>query len=65
MITARDREIEWYEGMTVSDVLKVLNLRFTFLLVKVDNQIVKKKEWESFKVPDGSRVDAHPIVAGG
>ncbi len=65
MITAKGKPLEWHEGMTVLEVLKALELNFPFVLVKVDDQIVKKSDWETFKVPDRAKVDAIPIVAGG
>ncbi len=65
MITAKGKPLEWHEGMTVIEVLKALDFNFPFVLVKVDDQIVKKSDWETFKIPDGAKVDAIPIVAGG
>jgi thiamine biosynthesis protein ThiS len=65
MVIAKGKPLEWHEKLTVREVLRILGYEFPLVLVRVNEQVVKKKDWESFVVPDGSTVEVQPIVAGG
>ena len=65
MVIAKGKPIEWHEGLTVRELLRILDYEFLLVLVRVDGLVVKKRDWESFVVPDGAQVDVQPIVAGG
>jgi len=65
MITAKGKQLDWHEGMTVQEVLKRLGYAFPLLLVTVNGELVKKAAWESFAVPDGASIEVRPVVAGG
>ena len=65
MITAKGKELDWHEGMTVRDVLDALGYTFPLVMVRVDGQRVKKSQWETFVVPDRASIEVQPVVAGG
>jgi sulfur carrier protein len=65
MITAKDKKLEWHQGLTVRDVLNTLGYNFPSVLVRLNGTIVRRKAWDSTVVPDEAEVEVRPIVAGG
>lgn len=64
-ITVNRNTVEWKEGMTVRDVLAVMNYTFRMLVIKVNGTIVKKENWDSFIVPEGADVRVIHLMSGG
>ncbi len=64
-ITVNGNTVEWNEGMTVRDVLTVMNYTFRMLVIKVNGSIVKKENWETFNVPEGADVSVIHLMSGG
>jgi sulfur carrier protein len=58
-------EVEWEEGLTVSDVLERLNYTFAHIIVKVDGELVRKENYDTYTIPDGADVKAIHLIAGG
>jgi sulfur carrier protein len=65
MITAKGKQFQWHEGLTVREVLDTLGYNFPSVLVRVNGEIVRRREWEKALVPDEADVEVQPIVAGG
>jgi sulfur carrier protein len=65
MITAKGKQLEWHEGLTVREVLDNLGYNFPSVLVRVNGTIVRRRSWDSTVVPDEAEVEVRPIVAGG
>jgi len=63
-INNRD-EIEWEEGMTVSDLLERMRYTFPHIIVKVDGEIVPREEYNTRTIPDGADVRVIHLIAGG
>jgi sulfur carrier protein len=59
------QEIEWREGMTVSDLLQSLNYTYHRIIVKVNGELVPRDSYETHLVPDGADVKAIHLIAGG
>ena len=64
-ISVNGQAIAWEEGMTVRRVLQVMKYTFRLLVVKVDDRLVKKDEYDSFQIPAGAEVKVIHMVAGG
>jgi len=60
-------EIEWAEGLTVSDLLERLRYNFPPMLtvVKIDGQVVPHEEYPTRAIPDGADVRVISLIAGG
>lgn len=58
---------EFFESdeFTVTELLKIKNFTFKMLVIKVNNQIVKKNEYESTVVKDGDEVMVLHLISGG
>jgi thiamine biosynthesis protein ThiS len=65
LITARGKEITWNENLTLREVLKIIGYDIPAVIVAVNNEVVRKRDWDTFKVPDEARVDVHRMAAGG
>jgi sulfur carrier protein len=65
MITAKGKQLDWHEGMTVKEILDALGYTFPLVLVRVGGELVKKSQWTELSVPDGASIDVQPVVAGG
>jgi sulfur carrier protein len=59
------QEIEWREGMTVSDLLQSLNYTYHHIIVKVNGELVPRDSYATYPVPDGADVKAIHLIAGG
>jgi sulfur carrier protein len=57
--------MEWELGMTVQDVLDRRNYTFPLIVVKVNNQVIKKEFYQSYQIDDGSDVKVIHLISGG
>lgn len=64
-ITVNGNTVEWNEGMTVGDVLTVMNYTFRMLVIKVNGSVVKKDNWNTCQVPEGADVKVIHLMSGG
>lgn len=58
-------EVEWEEGMTITQLLERLKFSFPLIIVSVDGVMVTREEYETRQVPDGARVQVLHMIAGG
>jgi thiamine biosynthesis protein ThiS len=65
LITARGKKITWNANLTLRDVLKKIGYDIPAVIVAVNNEVVRKRDWDTFLVPNGARVDVHRMAAGG
>ena len=64
-ITVNGQEIPWEGGMTIRTVLNKMNYSFRMLVIKVNDKLVKKEDWDSFQVPPGADVKVIHLISGG
>ena len=57
--------VEWRAGMTVQDVLDALKFSFRMIVVKINGQVVLRKEFATTEVPDGAEMQAIHLISGG
>lgn len=66
MIIVNNKEkLEWHEGMTVQDVLDNMGFVYRRITVSVNNQLVPKEDYETYKVPDNADVNVFHLAHGG
>jgi len=65
MISVNDNDVQWREGMTVSDALKAMGYDFPLITVTVNGELVPAEEFDSYRIPDGADVKAIHIHHGG
>lgn len=64
-ITVNGNVIEWFEGMTVTDVLSMMKYTFKLLVIHVNDEIIKREEWPSTLIPQGAEVKVIHLMSGG
>ena len=64
LINNRDK-IEWFEGMTVRDVFRIMNYNYSLITVSVNDVFVPEEDYESFIIPDNANVIAFHLAHGG
>ncbi len=66
MIRVNDQfEVEWRPGMTVQDMLDALKFSFRMIVVKIDGQVVLRRDFLTTEGPDGAQVRAIHLISGG
>lgn len=65
MITVNGEPLEYTPGMTVADVLRQKNFIFRMLVVQVNGQLVRRRDYATTPVPDGAEVQVIHMISGG
>ncbi|MGB5986847.1 MAG: MoaD/ThiS family protein [Desulfobacterales bacterium] len=65
MIRVGDRRVEWHDQMTVSSLLSALGETYEYAVVRIDDRVVSRPNFDHTFVPDESQVYLIPLVAGG
>jgi len=65
MIFVNGTKVEWKEGMTIADVMKIMKYDFVYITVTVNGRFVSPEEYEDFIVADNADVKAIHLHHGG
>jgi sulfur carrier protein len=65
MITVNDSELEWYQGMTIRDILEAKNFTFKMLVTKINGTLVRRSDYDTATVPDNAEVKIIHLISGG
>ena len=65
MITVNQETVQWWEGMTVADVLKVCRYTYPMIIVSINGQMVSRDQYPARKVNDNDEIKAIHIFGGG
>jgi len=65
LILNNKKETLQYETLSISELLKVKNYTFKFLVIKINGQLIKKDKYAEAKVKDGDKVDVIHMISGG
>jgi sulfur carrier protein len=55
----------WEENLTVSELLKKCNYIYPLIIVRVNDEIIKKEAYDRTRIPDGADVKAIHLSTGG
>lgn len=64
-ITVNGNLIDWEERMTLDVILKKLNYTYKMLIVKVNGELVRKIQYDSYIVPEGADLKIIHLISGG
>jgi sulfur carrier protein len=53
------------EELSISDLLTVKKFTFKLLIVKVNNELIKRDEYSKILIHDGDKVDVIHLISGG
>ena len=65
MITVNGDGMDWREGMTIADILKIRNFIFRMIAVQINGELVKRVAYDKTVVPDGADVQVIHMISGG
>jgi len=65
MIKVRDKEHPWREGMTVADLLKELGTSYDYAVVRVNDRVISRPNFEKATIPDEAEIYLVPMISGG
>jgi len=65
MIQVAGKQLPWYEGMTVSDLLNALKDPYPYAVVRINEQYITQPNFAKTIVPDNAQVFLIPMIAGG
>ena len=65
MITVNGDAMEWRDGMTIADILKIRNYIFRMIAVQVNGELVKRVAADKTVVPDSADVQVIHMISGG
>ena len=65
MITVAGQTIDWQEGMTISDMLDIIDDPHPYAVVRINQTYVSRPNFGTTTIPDGAEVYLIPMVAGG
>jgi sulfur carrier protein len=65
MIEVDEKNQQWYQDMTIADLLKTIdNVKFCSV-VRLNGRLVSSPKFKMTIIPDNSKIQLLPLVAGG
>ncbi|MBN2789921.1 MAG: sulfur carrier protein ThiS [Candidatus Delongbacteria bacterium] len=64
-ITVNDNVVEWNDGLTITELLKIMKYTFPMLIVKVNGELIRKDQYGTYLVPENSDVKVVHLMSGG
>jgi len=65
MIKVNDESVEWTPQLTISELLKKLKYSFPLLVIKIDDELIVKENYNSTKIKDGADIKIIHLMSGG
>ncbi len=65
MVTIGKEKIPWKEGLTIAQVLGALDDDYEYAVVRINDELVSKPNFEKTPVADHSKIIPIPMIAGG
>jgi len=53
------------QTITVSDLLKIKNFTFRMLVIKINDEVIKKDNYSTSTIKDGDNVQVIHLISGG
>jgi thiamine biosynthesis protein ThiS len=64
-IKVNGRKIEWHENESVKKLLKRMKYTFPLVVVKINNEIIFRSDFQNKIIPDNSKIDIIHMTSGG
>jgi thiamine biosynthesis protein ThiS len=66
MIIVNNRDkIEWKEGITVTDVLKIMEYNYSMISVMINEKYIDDEDYDTTVIPDNTDIGIFHIHHGG
>ncbi|MBN2066427.1 MAG: sulfur carrier protein ThiS [Candidatus Thermoplasmatota archaeon] len=64
-ITVNGKSVPWVKGETVTALLTRMKYTFPLVVVKINNNVISKKEFATTAIPNGADVAVIHMISGG
>ena len=64
-IEVNGRKVDWVENETIKQLLKRVKYTFPLVVVKINNEVIPRKDFSNVVVPDNSKIDVIHMISGG
>lgn len=65
MITVNGTPMDWRDGLTVAEILKLRNYIFRMIAVQIDGELIARNAYDKTVVPDEADVQVIHMISGG
>jgi len=65
IITVNGNRVEWHEGMTVTELFRIMGYDFSLIVTSINGEIIHEDNYDTSFIPDGAEVKAIHIHHGG
>ena len=65
MIWVNGREAGWREGLTIRGIMDEHRFTSPRIVVRVNGQVVRKEQWDTYLVQEGDEVRVLHLIGGG
>lgn len=65
MIEVDDKQVQWSEDMTIASLMETLENVDFCSVVRLNGRLVSSPQFTRTFIPDGSKLQLLPLVAGG
>ena len=64
-IEVNGRKFNWVENETIKQLLKRMKYTFPLVVVKINKEVIPRKDFSNVIVPDNSIIDVIHMISGG
>ena len=64
-IEVNGRKVDWVENETIKKLLKRVKYTFPLVVVKINKEVIPRKDFSNVIVPDNSIIDVIHMISGG
>jgi thiamine biosynthesis protein ThiS len=64
-IEVNGRKVDWVENETIKQLLKRVKYTFPLVVVKINKEVIPRKDFSNVVVPDNSKIDVIHMISGG
>jgi len=65
MIEVDEKQMQWSENLTIANLLKILDNTEFCSVVRLNGKLVSSPKFDETFIPDNSKIQLLPLVAGG
>lgn len=55
----------WHKGITISEVIEIMNFIYPKLVIKVNDVVIDRKDCDTFVLKENDDLKIHHLLAGG
>jgi len=64
-IEVNGRKVDWVKDETIKQLLKRMKYTFPLVVVKINNEVIPRKDFSKVIVLDNSKIDVIHMISGG